>query len=160
MPLNLTRRWGLRALLFAVSMTSVILLYGFVRGFLLRQNGVLYVAEPAIVKISSTVEGKVANATVNLRSISNRRVRIVGASTSCTCLVPGSQFPIELEPGESRGVHFKINLNDQIRQKGGTVGQATFFVEAESPPVTVQFITDTMSQQRADTTKVATIKIL
>lgn len=149
MPLNKIYRWVLYALSLAVSIAAAVLLYGFVRDILLRQSGLLYVAEPAIVKVPAPIEGNVASVDVKLRSISDKPVRIVGASTSCSCLVPGSQFPIELGPGESHSVRFRINVDERTRQKGGTIGQAIFLVEAASPPVMVQFVEDAIPRQAA-----------
>ncbi len=130
--------WRFSVATLAVFGLLAVFCYGFARDMLLRSEGALFVVEPAIVEFSMPEGADPGEISVSLRSISNHRIRIVGASTSCTCLVPGNQFPLELGIGERRDIVFQVRVPASKRD-GGTVGVARFFVEEKSPPVVVEF---------------------
>jgi hypothetical protein len=109
------------------------------RDLILRQAGYVFLAEPEYVQIHLLGNEVAVDVTVSIRSISTTPVRIVGVASSCSCLAPGSQFPLTLQPGKKHEVHFKLSISDKIRQEGGQAAQVTFFSETQCPPVAVTF---------------------
>lgn len=132
-------RWRLPLVSILISAALAGAFYGVARDSLLQQSGVLIVAEPAVVEFRAPDDCNVVDVRVTLRNIAGSLLRLVGVSTSCSCLVPVSQFPLILAPGEKRVIHFQVEIDDEIRTRGGTMGRAEFLVEVGSPPIVVEF---------------------
>jgi hypothetical protein len=115
------------------------LLSGPVRGWLLRREGWLIVADSSVVEIPSVEKDGTGNATVSLCNIATHAARVVGVRMSCNCVVSRDMFPFELSAGEKREIKFTIRVLEKVRNKGGDVGDALFLIAGSSLPVRVHF---------------------
>lgn len=105
---------------------------------LLRLDGRLVVPEEARVAARSTTQDSAA-ATVTLRNLTARPIRVVGASTTCSCIAATRSFPAMLEPHDTLSIHFELTVPKHAKP-GDPLGSARFFTESTSRVPHVEFL--------------------
>ena len=50
---------------------------------------------------------------VQIKNVSARDVRVVGAQSSCSCVIPGNCFPFKIMSGERRSVPFEVRVSER-----------------------------------------------
>jgi hypothetical protein len=139
MSIKSIQKPALTAITLAVSVAVAYVLYGTIQHFLLSQSGYLVVTEPETITFSAPRDAEFVDVPARLRNISGKRVRIVGASSSCTCLTLDDRLPLALEPFGTCEVHFRIRIV-KGQEKAAAISTSTLFVEA-GVPVTISFRT-------------------
>lgn len=109
-----------------------------IRDALLRLDGRLIVPEEARVSARSTTQDS-ATATVTLRNLTAEPIRIVGASTTCSCIAATRSFPVMLEPHDTISIHFELTVPEDAKP-GDPLGSARFFTESRSRVPQVEFL--------------------
>ena len=123
---------------------AVAVLAGFVsvvplsaRDAILRWNGNLVV--PVDVRVLALPKtDNYAAATVTLRNLTANPIRVVGASTTCSCIAATNAFPVTLGPYRKESFNFELAVPKDTR-KGDQLGSARFFTESESKAPQVEF---------------------
>ncbi|RIK80217.1 MAG: hypothetical protein DCC67_09630 [Planctomycetota bacterium] len=129
------RVWRAVAAACALSLLILLTLWAYpaLRDLVLRQEGWIVEVAPASIEVAVPAGETSAPLTVKLRNLSPSPVRVEGVRTSCGCFVALEQLPMELGPGESRRVRFRV---DQAADDRGVYTQeAQFFLDRPSPPV-------------------------
>ena len=91
----------------------------------LYANGVRVTIAPRVVTVPDGKPGDAREAVFVLRNLSNRPVRIVGATTNCTCLLPGDKLPLTVSPGGTTSLHVALDIR---KVKGGRIEQALLYL--------------------------------
>jgi hypothetical protein len=109
-----------------------------VNDLLLRLRGTLVIAESQTVFVPQDRADGTAAHKVILRSLSNEPIRLVGATSSCSCVSSGTRFPITLEPLQRQILEYSVHLPERANA-GDLLAKIKFFVEADSSPLIVEF---------------------
>ena len=80
-----------------------------------------------------------ATATVTLRNLTARPIRVVGASTTCSCIAATNAFPVTLEPYSTISIKFELEVPNETKADD-QLGSARFFTESESRVPQVEFV--------------------
>ena len=100
-------------------------------------DGPLLAADPPEVFVPQSYAGRSAPASVGLRNLTGRSVRVVGVHTSCVCVAPDDTFPFTLAAHQERRVSFSAQVPAD-GHAGDALATITFYVEAASQSVHVQ----------------------
>ena len=129
------RRLLVRVTCVVAAVSVCVLSYGWVRDAVLRNEGVVLVLDQPHLTISQFDARGVADVTVKMRNITSTSVRIVGASSTCSCVIATDTFPFDLPAGQSHQVSLQAKLTDQLQPNGGVAARIRFFVETPCSPV-------------------------
>ncbi len=133
------RNWPLACACYtAVLLGALTLVIAPARDTLLRWEGNLIVpVTNRVVALRRTPRQAVA--TVVLRNLTAEPIRVVGASTTCSCIATKNAFPVTIEPRNQQTVTFDLVVPDHATE-GDRLGGAKVFTESESRSPQVVFV--------------------
>jgi hypothetical protein len=131
--LSLSKNWP--AMLGAVC--AILLLYSFsfsspVRAYYYRMLGFVIVPD-AFSRIVAIPESDAGEVTFSWTNVSDKRVSILGANTTCGCMTPLA-LPVELGPGDTSDVVFKV-VKKSRDASGWQIERARFYFDLHTAPV-------------------------
>jgi hypothetical protein len=109
-----------------------------IRDTLLRWEGWLVVPVAERI-IALPCNPSKAVATVSMRNLSADSIRIVGASTSCSCIAATNAYPATIESCKLGSITFELFVPEGATE-GDLLGSARFFIESESRSPQVVFV--------------------
>jgi hypothetical protein len=89
--------------------------------------------EPRMAWVGEGLAGEGRQATFLVRNRSNEPVTIVGASSSCTCVLT-DRLPIQIPPGEDRSLHVEFQLDGKASER---VEQSLTYITDYAPQPTI-----------------------